>query len=91
MGLLSGMQGGMDHLVKTKSRSKSDASNMQPGSPAGGGAAAQGEASGYDTTNLDKEQGNVLMSIISQRTSLSIGPPQDDTLPQRELEAEQAR
>jgi len=51
----------MEHLSKgPRSRGKSDASANTVGAPG-----AEGNA--YDTTNLDKEQGNVLMSIISQR------------------------
>ena len=53
MGLLGGAKEGL----KTKTRSKSDASSLN---------GTEGGESGYDTTNLDKEQGNVLMSIISQ-------------------------
>ena len=57
----------MESLHKgQRSRGKSDASNLSVGGsgPGNGGAGADGNA--YDTTNLDKEQGNVLMSIISQ-------------------------
>ncbi|KAK1927070.1 hypothetical protein DB88DRAFT_476587 [Papiliotrema laurentii] len=57
MGLLGGMSGHLEG--KTKLRSKSDASMMKPENGASG-------ESTYDTTNLDKEEGNILMSIISQ-------------------------
>lgn len=64
------MGGSVESLVKTKTRSKSDASQIQPGSQiSGGGGSSAAGGEGYDTTNLDKEQGNVLMSLISQRES----------------------
>ena len=59
MGLLSGS---MESLtLKGKSRRESDAST-------GGNKAPEGNPD--DTSTLDKEEGNVLMTIISQRTSL---------------------
>lgn len=53
----------MDSLAKGHGRRKSDASGLSATGPAGEKGA---EGNAYDTTNLDKEQGNVLMSIISQ-------------------------
>ena len=59
MGLLSGS---MESLtLKGKSRRESDAST-------GGNKAPEGNPD--DTSTLDKEEGNVLMTIISQRASL---------------------
>ena len=63
MGLLSGS---MDSLsAKAKGRKGSDASLMQPNQAGGGGGGAEG-GNAYDTSTLDKEEGNILMSIISQ-------------------------
>lgn len=55
MGLLSGS---METLARGKSRTKSDAS-----------AESAGDGNPNDTSTLDKEEGNVLMSLIQQRTS----------------------
>ena len=73
MGLLS------ESISRSKSRSKSDAGQNDAGRPAAGGAAMHESASqggagaaGEDTMNLDKDQGNVLMSIIQQRGCQSI-------------------
>jgi hypothetical protein len=54
MGLLSGS---IDSLARNKSRSKSDVSQADQG----------GDGNPNDTSTLDKEEGNVLMSIIQQR------------------------
>ena len=74
MGILSGS---MESLSRSKSRSKSDAGLNDASRPSAGGSAAMHESAsmggasmsggGEDTTNLDKDQGNVLMSIIQQR------------------------
>jgi hypothetical protein len=53
----------MESLTRSKSRSKSDAS--QHGGPDGPGGAADGNPN--DTSTLDKEEGNILMSLIAQR------------------------
>jgi len=53
----------MDSLAKGHGRRKSAASGLSATGPAVGEGA---EGNAYDPTNLDKEQGNVLMSIISQ-------------------------
>jgi len=63
MGLLSGMSGSMDSLAKGHGRRKSDASGLSATGPA---VEKGAEGNAYATTNLDKEQGNVLMSIIPQ-------------------------
>ena len=49
----------MDTLSRNKSRSKSDASEQA------------GDGNPNDTSTLDKEEGNVLMSIIQQCAFLS--------------------
>jgi len=67
----------MDSLAsRHKSRKGSDASLMQPKEAAGGGGGGAEGGNAYDTTNLDKEEGNVLMAIISQceLESLSVTP-----------------
>lgn len=61
MGLLSGS---METLARGKSRTKSDAT--APSEQAGGNP--------DDTSTLDKEEGNILMSIIQQRSSPHVAP-----------------
>lgn len=65
MGLLSGS---MESLSRSKPRSRSDASNK---SGSGHVSDREGDGDEKNSTDLDKEQGNVLMSIISQRESRS--------------------
>ena len=79
MGLLSGMTGSMESLARSKGRSKSDAGlqqkldNADAASMTGGDSASvmseRGESTSGNETNLDKDQGNVLMAIIQQRES----------------------
>jgi hypothetical protein len=73
MGLLSNP---LDNLARGKIRSKSDASSIgnlsisghgQQEAGGGGGSGSGESGDPNDTTKLDEDQGNVLMSIIQQR------------------------
>jgi hypothetical protein len=71
MGLLNQTK---DTISRNKSRSKSDASSIGAAASSsggtvveGGGTSGGGVESSNDTTKLDEDQGNVLMSIIQQR------------------------
>ncbi|ORX38558.1 hypothetical protein BD324DRAFT_577947 [Kockovaella imperatae] len=64
MGLLSNS---MDSLARSKSRSKSDAgSTLNDAASAAPSESGSVAGDGHDTTNLDKDQGNVLMAIVQQ-------------------------
>ena len=65
MGLLSGMSGSMESLARSKSRSKSDAGLSVDTTNSTGGGDKDGNPN--DSMALDKEEGNILMSLIAQR------------------------
>ena len=67
MGLLSGSR---ESLVKGKSRRTSNASGNAP-------SESDVDGNPNDTSTLDKEEGNVIMSIIAQRERRSCGSLRD--------------